>query len=171
MTQAHNATLTVSNEEITVMRSELSAALYRGSQSRTVSTIAISEITSLSATEPTALNCGSVRLSGTGEEIIFSPGDNGRKALQANTPMAKLARRNLSPPQNSPSIYSPQARLPTAPARSSHTMGSRTLHCYTEHSWTPLAVPRNSPTAARSRSPARPARGQSLLFATTIWPP
>lgn len=97
MTQAHNATLTVSNEEITVMRSELSAALYRGSQSRTVSTIAISEITSLSATEPTALNCGSVRLGGTGEEIIFSPGDNGRKALQSFIADVRDAQQGNAP--------------------------------------------------------------------------
>lgn len=97
MTQAHNATLTVSNEEITVMRSELSAALYRGSQSRTVSTIAISEITGLSATEPTALNCGSVRLGGTGEEIIFSPGDNGRKALQSFIADVRDAQQGNAP--------------------------------------------------------------------------
>lgn len=97
MTQAHNATLTVSNEEITVMRSELSAALYRGSQSRTVSTIAISEITGLSATEPTALNCGSVRLGGAGEEIIFSPGDNGRKALQSFIADVRDAQQGNAP--------------------------------------------------------------------------
>lgn len=97
MTQAHNATLTVSNEEITVMRSELSAALYRGPQSRTVSSIAISEITSLSATEPTAFNCGSVRLGGTGEEIIFSPGDNGRKALQSFIADVRDAQKGNAP--------------------------------------------------------------------------
>lgn len=97
MTQAHNATLTVSNEEITVMRSELSAALYRGSQSRAVSTIAISEITSLSATEPTAFNCGSVRLGGTGEEIVFSPGDNGRKALQSFITDIRDAQKGNAP--------------------------------------------------------------------------
>ena len=105
MTQAHNATLTVSNEEITVMRSELSAALYRGSQSRTVSTIAISEITGLSATEPTALNCGSVRLGGAGEEIIFSPGDNGRKALQSFIADVRDAQQGNAPAEGAVAGY------------------------------------------------------------------
>lgn len=92
MTQAHNATLTVSNEEITVTRSELSAALFRSAdsaaESRVVSSIRINDITGISATEPTALNCGFVELQGVGtgsapERIIFPPGESGTKALQA----------------------------------------------------------------------------------------
>lgn len=83
MTQAHNATLTVSNDTITMMRSELSAALYRGDESRTVSTINIADITGISATEPTALECGSVVLHGTDMSVTFPPGQASTKALQA----------------------------------------------------------------------------------------
>lgn len=83
MTQAHNATLTVSNDTITMMRSELSAALYRGDKSRTVSTINIADITGISATEPTALECGSVVLHGTDMSVTFPPGQASTKALQA----------------------------------------------------------------------------------------
>lgn len=83
MTQAHNATLTVSNDTITMMRSELSAALYRGDESRTASTINIADITGISATEPTALECGSVVLHGTDMSVTFPPGQASTKALQA----------------------------------------------------------------------------------------
>lgn len=83
MTQAHNATLTVANDTITMMRSELSAALYRGDESRTVSTINIADITGISATEPTALECGSVVLHGTDMSVAFPPGQASTKALQA----------------------------------------------------------------------------------------
>lgn len=83
MTQAHNATLTVANDTITMMRSELSAALYRGDESRTVSTINIADITGISATEPTALECGSVVLHGTDMSVTFPPGQASTKALQA----------------------------------------------------------------------------------------
>lgn len=83
MTQAHNATLTVSNDTITMMRSELSAALYRGDESRTVSTINIADITGISATEPTALECGSAVLHGTDMSVTFPPGQASTKALQA----------------------------------------------------------------------------------------
>ena len=83
MTQAHNATLTVSNDTITMMRSELSAALYRGDESRTVSTIDIADITGISATEPTALECGFVVLHGTDMSVTFPPGQASTKALQA----------------------------------------------------------------------------------------
>ncbi|MDK4206203.1 DNA polymerase III subunit epsilon [Corynebacterium pseudodiphtheriticum] len=83
MTQAHNATLTVSNDTITMMRSELSAALYRGDESRTVSTIDIANITGISATEPTTLECGFVVLHGTDMSVTFPPGQASTKALQA----------------------------------------------------------------------------------------
>lgn len=83
MTQAHNATLTVANDTITMMRSELSAALYRGDESCTVSTINIADITGISATEPTALECGSVVLHGTDMSVTFPPGQASTKALQA----------------------------------------------------------------------------------------
>lgn len=83
MTQAHNATLTVSNDTITMMRSELSAALYRGDESRTVSTIDIADITGISATEPTTLECGFVVLHGTDMSVTFPPGQASTKALQA----------------------------------------------------------------------------------------
>lgn len=83
MTQAHNATLTVSNDTITMMRSELSAALYRGDESRTVSTIDIADITGISATEPTTLECGFVVLHGIDMSVTFPPGQASTKALQA----------------------------------------------------------------------------------------
>lgn len=83
MTQAHNATLTVSNDTITMMRSELSAALYRGDESRMVSTINIADIAGISVTEPTALECGSVVLHGTDMSVTFPPGQASTKALQA----------------------------------------------------------------------------------------
>ncbi|MDK4321114.1 DNA polymerase III subunit epsilon [Corynebacterium pseudodiphtheriticum] len=83
MTQAHNATLTVSTDTITMMRSELSAALYRGDESRTVSTIDIADITGISATEPTTLECGFVVLHGIDMSVTFPPGQASTKALQA----------------------------------------------------------------------------------------
>ena len=97
MTQAHNATLTVSNEEITVMRSELSAALFRGSRSRAVASISIADITDISATEPTALNCGFVELGGTGNKIEFPPGEAGTKALQAFISDVRDAQKGDAP--------------------------------------------------------------------------
>ena len=97
MTQAHNATLTVSNDTITMMRSELSAALYRGDESRTVSTINIADITGISATEPTALECGSVVLHGTDMSVTFPPGQASTKALQAFITDIRDAQQGKAP--------------------------------------------------------------------------
>lgn len=97
MTQAHNATLTVSNDTITMMRSELSAALYRGDESRTVSTINIADITGISATEPTALECGSVVLHGTDMSVTFPPGQASTKALQAFVTDIRDAQQGNAP--------------------------------------------------------------------------
>lgn len=97
MTQAHNATLTVANDTITMMRSELSAALYRGDESRTASTINIADITGISATEPTALECGSVVLHGTDMSVTFPPGQASTKALQAFVTDIRDAQQGNAP--------------------------------------------------------------------------
>lgn len=97
MTQAHNATLTVSNDTITMIRSELSAALYRGDESRTVATINIADITGISATEPTALECGSVVLHGTDMSVTFPPGQASTKALQAFITDIRDAQQGKAP--------------------------------------------------------------------------
>lgn len=97
MTQAHNATLTVSNDTITMMRSELSAALYRGDESRTVSTVDIADITGISATEPTTLECGFVVLHGTDMSVTFPPGQASTKALQAFITDIREAQQGNAP--------------------------------------------------------------------------